>query len=183
MNEKQKTKISKFMSLVLRHKPEQIGLELDEAGWADVKSLIEKMNAKGKKVNFEIVEHVVDTNNKKRFAFNKDKTRIRANQGHSIEVEHGYKPVEPPEILYHGTGEKSLSSIMETGIDKRNRHHVHLSADVETALNVGQRHGKPIILEIASMDMMNDGHDFFLSENGVWLTENVPVKYIKQKAG
>ncbi|MDC8004705.1 RNA 2'-phosphotransferase [Aureisphaera galaxeae] len=180
MTEKQTKHISKFLSLVLRHAPEKIGLTLDEAGWANVDELLEKMNGKGPDVDFEVLQYVVDTNNKKRFAFNDDKTKIRANQGHSITIEHGFTPVDPPEILYHGTGAKSVDSILQNGIEKRNRHHVHLSQDRETALKVGQRHGKPVVLEIMATRMQADGHLFYLSENDVWLTDFVPTQYIKK---
>ena len=172
-------KISKFLSLILRHSPEKIGLELDSAGWTNVDDLLTKMNSNGQSINFDILQFIVETNKKKRFGFNSDKTQIRANQGHSIKIEHGFKSIIPPEILYHGTGEKSIESILKTGIEKRNRHHVHLSADKETALKVGQRHGKPVILEVQSLEMKENGYEFYLSENNVWLTDFVPTKFIK----
>jgi putative RNA 2'-phosphotransferase len=180
MDSKSNKRLSKFLSLVLRHTPEKIGLELDSAGWASVDALLSKMNAKGEQINLKSLQYIVETNNKKRFAFNSNKTKIRANQGHSIEVEHGFESVIPPEILYHGTGEKSVTSILKNGIDKRNRHHVHLSADTNTAKNVGQRHGKPIILEICTQKMKENGHEFYLTENDVWLTEYVPIEYIRK---
>lgn len=172
------TRISKFLSLVLRHQPEKIGLTLDPQGWADVDILIEKLNTKGLKINREILEEVVATNPKKRFALNEDHSKIRANQGHSIQIDHGFKPVTPPAILYHGTAQRSVESILESGIQKRNRHHVHLSADTPTATNVGQRHGKPVILHIRALDMHQAGFEFYLSENLVWLTTEVPAEYI-----
>jgi len=181
INEKTNTGISKFLSLVLRHAPEKIDLKLDSAGWTNVGDLLSKMNSNGQSINFETLEHIVETNKKKRFGFNSDKTQIRANQGHSIEIEHGFKSTTPPVILYHGTGEKSVESILITGIDKRNRHHVHLSADKETALKVGQRHGKPVILEIHSLEMKERGYEFYISENNVWLTDFVPTEFIKRK--
>ncbi|AXP81605.1 RNA 2'-phosphotransferase [Mariniflexile rhizosphaerae] len=174
-------RISKFLSLVLRHSPEKIGLELDSAGWTNVDDLLSKMNSSGQSINFEILQYVVEANKKSRFGFNSDKTQIRANQGHSIEIEHGFKSIIPPEILYHGTGEKSIESILKTGIEKRDRHHVHLSANKETALKVGQRHGKPVVLEILSLKMAEKGHKFYLSENNVWLTDFVPIEFIKRK--
>ncbi len=181
INDKTSTRISKFLSLVLRHAPEKIGLELDSAGWTDVADLLVKMNSDRRSIDFEILEYIVDSNKKKRFAFNSDKTQIRANQGHSIEIEHGFKAITPPEILYHGTGEKSIVSIFKTGIEKRERHHVHLSADRETAFKVGQRHGKPVILEVLALAMEQNGHTFYSSENKVWLTDFVPVEYIEQR--
>jgi putative RNA 2'-phosphotransferase len=172
--------ISKFLSLVLRHKPEEIGLSLDENGWASVQELMEKMNEKGISINMELLDAIVETNDKKRFAFNEDKTRIRASQGHSIDVDLNMEPAEPPAFLYHGTGEKNLSLILATGIKKMNRQHVHLSKDKETAVTVGSRHGKPVVLTVRSGQMHTDGIKFYLSANGVWLTEFVDVKYISQ---
>jgi len=120
INEKTNTKLSKFLSLVLRHTPEKIGLELDSAGWTNVEDLLFKMNSNGQSINFDILLFIVETNKKKRFGFNTDKTQIRANQGHSVQIEHGFKPITPPEILYHGTGEKFIESILKTEIEKRN---------------------------------------------------------------
>jgi len=168
------------MSLVLRHKPEEIGLQLNEQGWAKVDELIDKINAMGLLVNFEIIDKVVETNDKKRFAFNDDKTLIRASQGHSIEVELNLPETVPPDILYHGTAVRYLDSILQTGLQKQNRQHVHLSATTETARTVGSRHGKPIILLIDAKAMHNAGCKFYLSENKVWLTDAVPVQYISQ---
>lgn len=181
IDEKRDTKLSKYLSLLLRHAPERIGLELDSAGWANVVDLIARMNENGQTINFEILEHLVATNNKKRFAFNQDKTKIRANQGHSIAVDHGYAPIAPPAVLYHGTAEKNEGSILKVGLDKRKRHHVHLSQNIENAIEVGKRHGKPIVLEIDAVLMYAEGFSFFKSENDVWLTDHVPVKYIKKK--
>lgn len=178
--EKNLKHISKFMSLVLRHKPEEIGLHLDDNGWADVSELIERMNAKGIKATIEIINEVVATNEKKRFAFNDDKTRVRASQGHSVDIDLALKPAEPPEFLYHGTGEKNVNVILAEGIQKRSRQHVHLSADKETAVNVGSRHGKPIVLIVLSGEMYQDGKLFYLSANGVWLTDFVETKYISK---
>jgi putative RNA 2'-phosphotransferase len=179
ISEKENIRISKFLSLVLRHKPETINLTLDENGWTDVATLLAKMNENGFVLSNEILQHVVKTNAKSRFAFNDDRTKIRASQGHSVDVELGYEPKQPPSILFHGTAESSLPSIFETGLEKRSRHHVHLSADTETATKVGQRYGKPVLLRIAALEMFNDGHQFYLSDNNVWLTNHVPLKYIK----
>lgn len=179
MNEKEITRISKFLSLVLRHKPETIGIELDKSGWTDVSTLIEKANTANVPLSFELLKHIVGANVKKRFAFTEYFDKIRANQGHSIEVELGYEPKEPPAILYHGTGQKFVSSIQEQGLQKQSRHHVHLSADMETAINVGGRHGKPFVFEVLSGQMYNDNFQFYQANNGVWLTDQVPVKYLK----
>ena len=180
INNKQLTHISKFLSLVLRHQPETIGIQLDQNGWTDVKDLIEKANYNGLKFDRETLNYIVATNEKKRFAFNETLDKIRASQGHSIEIELGYNNQKPPEILYHGTGEKSVQSIVDTGLEKRSRQHVHLSRDIETAIKVGQRHGKPFVFKVLAGQMYNDNFQFFISENGVWLTDNVPTKYLKR---
>lgn len=176
--DKQLKHISKFMSLVLRHRPEQIGLQLDEEGWADVNELVEKLNASGAGLTHELLDTVVTTNDKKRFAFNSDKTRIRASQGHSVDIDLALEPIVPPAVLYHGTAENNRSSILSSGIQKGERQHVHLSHEKETAVKVGSRHGKPIVLTIDAATMHTDGHLFYLSANGVWLTEFVDPKYI-----
>ncbi|KAA6440805.1 RNA 2'-phosphotransferase [Dyadobacter flavalbus] len=180
MSEKENTTISKFLSLILRHKPEAAGIELDENGWTDVKILIEKVNKANVTLNLEILKHIVETNSKKRFAFNDTFDRIRANQGHSVEVDLGYEAKIPPEILFHGTAEKFRASILEKGILKRERHHVHLSADMDTAVKVGSRHGKPFVFEVLAGKMFSDKYSFYLSENGVWLTDHVPSEYLKR---
>jgi putative RNA 2'-phosphotransferase len=177
-NEKQNTRLSKFLSLILRHKPGTIGLILDENGWADTNDLIEKINRHGYQLDIESLTHIVETNNKQRFSFGPNKTKIRANQGHSIEVELGLPEKDPPAYLYHGTGEKSVTSILATGLEKRGRQFVHLSRDVETARSVGQRHGRPVVLIVAAGKMRSDGYSFYLSENNVWLTANVPPQYL-----
>jgi putative RNA 2'-phosphotransferase len=172
--------ISKFLSLILRHKPEEINLQLDENGWVSVKELIEKANAKGIVLDKAMLEVIVETNDKKRFAFNTDKTMIRASQGHSIDVELKLDPVQPPGILYHGTATRFLESIMSGGLQKQSRQHVHLSATVETAKAVGSRHGKPAILAIDAKAMHIESFKFYLSANNVWLTDEVPVKFFSQ---
>ncbi len=181
ISEKQQTHISKFLSLVLRHKPETIGIQIDQNGWVDINELIDKSNKYGIQFDRETLNHIVATNSKKRFAFNDKFDKIRASQGHSVEIELGYKNQKPPEILFHGTSEKSVQSILKKGLEKRNRQHVHLSSDTETAIKVGQRHGKPVIFEILAEKMYNDKIEFYISENGVWLTDNVPTKYLKLK--
>lgn len=180
MNKKKLIQTSKFLSMVLRHAPETIGLELDEAGWTAIDTLLQKMKENNQEVSHEQLLSLVETSDKKRFAVSPDGTKIRANQGHSIEVNHGFKPAKAPAVLYHGTGEKSVEAIREIGILKMKRHHVHLSGDKNTAMHVGQRHGKPIVLEINAQKMQDEGHIFYLSGNGVWLTDNVPAEYILQ---
>jgi putative RNA 2'-phosphotransferase len=171
-------RISKFLSLVLRHRPEKIGLQLDASGWADVDDLLQKANRAGVRLDRELLEYVVATNDKKRFSFSQDGTRIRANQGHSIPVDLGLSPVSPPPELYHGTVERFLERIRSEGLLAQNRNYVHLSKDRETAEKVGQRRGKPVILIIPAGRMHGEGYKFFLSENGVWLTAKVPAEYI-----
>ncbi|MFK7949072.1 MAG: RNA 2'-phosphotransferase [Saprospiraceae bacterium] len=174
MNDKTTKKISKFLSYVLRHNPDKLDLTLDEQGWTSVEELLGKLN----NVSMEQLEYVVANNNKKRFAFNNDKTQIRANQGHSIKIDLAYEAIKPPKFLYHGTATKNINSIQKSGIIKGSRHHVHLSADIDTATNVGQRHGKPVILIVKSIAMYERGYEFFLSENGVWLTDFIPTEFI-----
>ena len=180
ISEKQIISISKFLSLVLRHQPETIGIELDQNGWTDVDILLEKSNNFGIKIDTDTLKHIVETNTKKRFAFNDTFDRIRASQGHSVEIELGYTSQKPPKTLYHGTAEKSVHSILDTGLQKQNRQQVHLSADIETAIKVGQRHGKSFVFKVLAEQMFNDKFEFFISENGVWLTDIVPTKYLKQ---
>lgn len=179
MNEKTAKNTSKFLSLVLRHSPETINLKLDEKGWADVEELIEKCSKNGNELNAELLNYVVVNNDKKRFAFNEDKTKIRASQGHSISVELDLNEAEPSEYLYHGTVGKFMDSIQKEGLQKMSRQHVHLSIDRETAIKVGGRRGVPQILTVQSGEMFKDGFKFYLSENNVWLTDEVPPKYIQ----
>ena len=168
------------MSRILRHDPGSIGIALDENGWADTNALISGMNKAKRKVTLEDLKVVVDNNNKQRFKFNDDYSKIRANQGHSVQVDVEMKEVEPPDSLYHGTATRFLDSIKANGLLPQKRLHVHLSSDKETAINVGQRHGKPIVLSINAAKMYEDGFVFYLSENGVWLTSAVPPSYIWQ---
>lgn len=178
MKEKEIKILSKFLSLVLRHKPEILTLTLDEGGWADVEELINKSQLKGVDVSLEKLRNVVETNDKRRFSFSEDLKKIRANQGHSLKVNLGLTAKVPPEILFHGTAVQNIDSIKLKGIMKGNRHHVHLSADVGTAKTVGARYGKPVVLKINAEQMQSDGFVFYQSENGVWLTEHVPNRYI-----
>jgi len=177
------TKTSKFLSLVLRHKPEEIGLTLDENGWAAVDELLALSAARGQAISRELLHRVVAENDKQRFLFNDDQTRIRASQGHSIAIDLALAPREPPELLYHGTATRLLPSIRAAGLTRQQRQHVHLSRDVETATQVGARHGKPAVLIIESQAMHRAGHCFFLSDNAVWLTESVPVVFIRFPEG
>jgi putative RNA 2'-phosphotransferase len=170
--------ISKFLSLVLRHEPGKIGINLDENGWTGCDALIEAAGRCGKKLSYETLLEVVRTNDKQRFALSPDGKRIRANQGHSVSVNLAFMPRTPPEFLYHGTVPKFLDAIRAEGLRKGERHHVHLSGDVLTATNVGERRGKPVILSIRSAAMAAAGHPFYISENGVWLTDAVPPEFI-----
>lgn len=175
------TEISKFMSLILRHKPQVIGIELDEHGWADVEELIAGIN-KSRPFNMEMLEEIVKTDNKQRYSFNEDKRLIRANQGHSIPVDVELQECVPPEYLWHGTGMKYVESIDKEGLIPKSRLYVHLSKDFETAKAVGQRHGKPVVYRVLSADMQKDGYIFYLSKNGVWLTKKVPVQYLEKNS-
>jgi putative RNA 2'-phosphotransferase len=171
-------RISKFLSLVLRHRPEQIGIELDHAGWVGVSALLAACRAHGFPITLEELSAVVRENDKKRFAFSAGGERIRASQGHSVKVELGYVPLAPPPVLYHGTASRRLASIRESGLTRGGRHHVHLSSDAATAAKVGARHGEPHVIEVQSGRMHADGYHFYRSDNGVWLTEQVPAKYL-----
>ncbi len=165
---------SKALSYVLRHRPERIGLTLDENGWASVDEILQKLEPK---IDREMLEKVVAENDKKRFSFSPDGTKIRANQGHSIDVDLKMKPLAPPPVLFHGTASQFLPSIKKQGILKRKRHHVHLSADEMTASIVGKRHGHPVVLRIDSAKMAAEGIVFFQSDNGVWLTDFVEPRF------
>jgi len=171
---------SKFLSLVLRHKPETIGLTLDAEGWVSVDDLLTRASQHGMAMTRAELEEIVATSEKKRFALSADGRRIRANQGHSVDVDLNLQPIAPPEILYHGTVAKFLPSIRAQGLLKGQRHHVHLSADRATAEIVGERRGVPIILTVRSADMARAGHLFYRSENGVWLTDHVPPPFLQE---
>lgn len=171
-------RLSKFLSLVLRHKPEEIGLSLDDQGWAEIDELLRLANQGGRQLTRHLLERIVKENDKQRFAFSDDGLRIRASQGHSLQVDLALPPQKPPELLYHGTASHSVDSIRVYGLHKRQRQHVHLSRNAETATRVGQRHGRPVVLVVRAQQMFDAGHQFFLSANGVWLTEHVPVVYL-----
>ena len=179
--ERRLERLSKFISMILRHKPEVIGITLDEHGWADVDELIKGINETGEEVEFNktTLEKIVKTDKKQRYSVSQDKTLIRANQGHSIPVDVELEKKEPPKILYHGTGVKSVKAIQEQGLLPMERLYVHLSTDVETATNIGKRHGTPVIFKVNTEQMQKDGYDFFQSVNGVWLTKEVPAKYLE----
>ncbi|WP_158828179.1 RNA 2'-phosphotransferase [Mucilaginibacter lacusdianchii] len=179
MTEEELKKTSKFISYVLRHYPESAGLVLDSNGWADIDALIAGAQRNGLNLDRSSLMHIVATNNKKRFAINETQTLIRASQGHSVVVELGLIPQAPPFILYHGTSTRFLDSILQQGLLKGNRLHVHLSADSATAKQVGMRHGKVVILEVAAGQMAKDGYVFYMSENSVWLTDQVDPGYLK----
>lgn len=168
---------SKFLSLVLRHQPEVIGLILDDSGWADIDTLI-RLSQPHKPLTRALIERVVEENSKQRFAISDDGRRIRANQGHSVGVDLGFLPVTPPTLLYHGTATRFVETIRREGLVKRSRQHVHLSADADTATSVGARHGKPAVLIVRAAEMAAERHAFFRSDNGVWLTDAVPVRFI-----
>lgn len=167
------------MSLILRHKPEVIGITLDEHGWASVNDLICGIEKNNPGFNMDILEQIVRNDNKQRYSFNDDRSLIRANQGHSVNVDVELKEKEPPEYLYHGTGEKYVKSINQDGLIPKSRLYVHLSKDIKTAENVGKRHGKEVVYRINSGQMYRDGYKFYLSENGIWLTKEVPIKYLE----
>ena len=173
------TTISKFMSLVLRHQPGHIGLSLDEAGWAGVDDLLARAASAGRVISRDQLDEVVATSDKRRFALSDDGLRIRANQGHSIDVDLGLAPLAPPAFLFHGTAARFVDSILGTGLERRSRHHVHLTEDVAIGAAVGRRYGKPVILRIAASAMAAQGHVFFRSANDVWLVETVPAAFIE----
>ncbi|HET8688949.1 MAG TPA: RNA 2'-phosphotransferase [Methanosarcina sp.] len=175
MNEKH---LSKLLSLILRHKPETIGLTLDQNGWANVEELLTCLASSGNSTTIDFLKEVVRNSDKQRFIFSEDGIKIRANQGHSIQVELGLVPMQPPEKLYHGTATRFLESILQAGLTSQSRTHVHLSSSIETAISVGKRHGKPVVLEVDTKTMIEDGQQFFQSENGVWLTTFVKPSYI-----
>lgn len=171
--------VSKFISLILRHKPETIGITLDEHGWANVEELIAGIAAQ-QPFSMEMLEDIVKTDNKQRYSFNEDKTLIRANQGHSIPVDVELEEKTPPDILYHGTGIKYTESIDRHGLIPKSRLYVHLSPDYDTAVKVGQRHGKPVVYRVNTGKMSADGRKFYLSVNGVWLTKRVLPEYLSK---
>ena len=175
--ERRLERLSKFVSLILRHRPEVIGITLDEHGWANVDELIAGIG-RTEEFDMALLEEIVVTDEKQRYSFSTDKTLIRANQGHSIPVDVELEKKEPPEVLFHGTGEKSVASIKEKGLLPMERLYVHLSKDIEIARKVGKRHGKPVVFRVEAGQMHRDGYEFYQSVNGVWLTKEVPSKYL-----
>jgi len=171
-------KLSKFLSLILRHKPEHIGLELDDHGWALIDDLLDK--AGNPELTRELLYEIVTTNDKQRFIISEDGSRIRANQGHSIKVDLGLQELKPPNILYHGTADRFVDSIFEKGLIKKQRHHVHLSEQIKTAEAVGKRYGKLVLLKIDAEKMYSKGFKFYKSENEVWLVDTVPSEYLSK---
>lgn len=170
--------LSKFMSLVLRHEPDRIGIALDPAGWTPLDVFVSKLRKAGHKVELADVERVVSENDKKRFTISGDGRRIRAAQGHSVPVDLGLEPTTPPDVLFHGTASASLDSIFATGLNAGSRRQVHLSSDEATALKVGGRHGKPVVLKVDCRAMVEAGHDFYQADNGVWLVDKVPREHL-----
>lgn len=173
------TSNGKFLALILRHKPQVIGITLDEHGWVNVDDLIKGIQ-QDRPFDMAMLEEIVATDDKQRYSFNADRTMIRANQGHSIKVDVELECKVPPEILWHGTGMKYVARIDEQGLRKRTRLYVHLSKDYDTAIKVGRRHGEPVVYEVNAGQMSLDGYEFYLSANGVWLTDHVPPRYLKK---
>jgi putative RNA 2'-phosphotransferase len=178
MDPRQRTRISKFLSKHLRHSPEALGLELEPGGWVRVEDLLAGADRQGFRISRAQLEEVVEQNDKQRFGFDETGERIRANQGHSVEVDLKLDPVVPPEILYHGTSTDRVDTILHDGLSRMSRHHVHLSETVPTATAVGSRHGKPVVLVVESGRMHRAGLVFYRSDNGVWLTDLVPPEYL-----
>ena len=182
LSEKETTRRSKLLSLVLRHNPGSIGIRLDAQGWVPVPELLTQLAKHQQPLTLEELEYIVDTNAKQRFKFSDDRSRVRASQGHSVDVELGYAPVAPPELLYHGTAVQHQENIVREGLRKMSRHHVHLSADLATARTVGQRHGRLVLFAIAAGALHRAGHVFYQADNGVWLTDEVPPEYLTRLA-
>jgi len=178
VNAEQRKRISKSLSYVLRHRPDSMGVELKEGGWVAVEALLSAYRQQGQSLSLDALQEVVATNDKQRFEFSEDGERIRARQGHSAEVDLGYQPATPPDVLYHGTARHNLDSIFQTGLNKGRRHHVHLSTNQQTMVQVAMRHGQPVVLAVAAARMLADGHEFFVTGNNVWLTEHVPPQYL-----
>lgn len=179
MDDATRTEASKFLSWVLRHRPEAIGIQLDSQGWTDIQLLLEQCRSHKHNLSMSELREVVATSPKQRFSISEDGLRIRANQGHSTQVDLGYEKTDPPEILFHGTIADHLDSIRSIGLDKMQRHHVHLSSEPITAQVVGARRGTPVVLRVLAGQMHRDGYAFFLSTNGVWLTDRVPPAYLE----
>lgn len=178
LSEERVVRISKYLSKHLRHQPERIGLTLEAGGWVGVQELLDACRRNQFSFTRDELDEVVSRNDKKRFSFSEDGTQIRANQGHSVEVDLELEPATPPEVLYHGTGASSVQAILQDGLTKQRRHHVHLSRDVETAVKVGARHGRPVVFAIDTRAMTEAGHTFYVSANDVWLVDTVPPGFL-----
>jgi putative RNA 2'-phosphotransferase len=176
--EKELNRVSKYLSFILRHKPEAIGLELDQNGWARIDHIIEKTT--DFELTHKLINLVVETNDKQRFAINPNEGKVRANQGHSINVNLDLEPVTPPNTLLHGTAIRFYETIQQQGLSKQKRHHVHLSESSTVAMSVGSRYGKPVLLEVDASSMLNDGYLFYKAANNVWLVDEVPAKYLNR---
>jgi putative RNA 2'-phosphotransferase len=181
MDDAQLVRISKFLSKHLRHDPGGLGLELAPGGWVSVDDLLSASARKGMRMTREVLNEVVARNSKQRFSFDETGARIRANQGHSVDVDLRLEPAEPPDTLYHGTGCRTAAVVAREGLKKMSRHHVHLSPDVETARTVGRRHGRPVVFRIDAAAMRRDGHTFYCSANGVWLVDEVPPEHLQEE--
>lgn len=179
MNNSRLVKISKYLSKHLRHTPEQIGIELSPGGWVAVDELLAACKNRSFVINRSELNEVVANNDKKRFSFDSTGTLIRANQGHSVEIDLQLEPAIPPDILYHGTGHGAVEAILQNGLCKMSRHHVHLSTDITTAQKVGTRHGRPVVFQVNAAAMHEDGYTFYCSDNGVWLVDRVPSEYLQ----
>lgn len=179
MNNSRLVKISKYLSKHLRHQPEQIGIKLAPGGWVAVEELLDATKKHSFPINRIELDEVVANNDKRRFSFDSTGTLIRANQGHSVDVDLQLEPTIPPDVLYHGTGHGAVEAILRGGLCKMSRHHVHLSSDVTTAKKVGARHGRPKVFQIDAEAMHNQGYKFYRSENGVWLVDHVPREYLQ----
>jgi putative RNA 2'-phosphotransferase len=180
MDRERIVKTSKYLSKHLRHDPGALGLTLEPGGWVSVARLLAACARKGVRISREELNAVVAENDKQRFSIDASGERIRANQGHSVPVDLQLEPAAPPALLYHGTGHRTADAIEQEGLRKMRRHHVHLSADVPTAQRVGARHGKPVVFEVDAQGMQRDGFEFYCSENGVWLVDEVPPKYLRR---
>ena len=178
MDDDRLVKVSRYLSKHLRHRPERLGLDLEAGGWVSIERLLEACNRQGMRLSRAELDEVVRRNDKQRYSIDATGTRIRANQGHSIDVDLQLEPAVPPAVLFHGTGAASVPSILRDGLDRRGRHHVHLSADVGTARRVGARHGRPAVLQVDAAGLSDAGALFFVSDNGVWLTKSVPARFV-----
>jgi putative RNA 2'-phosphotransferase len=183
MNDRQRTRASKFLSKHLHHDPAGLGLTLEAGGWVAVDALLDGCRGAGTPLSRDELAEIVADSDKRRFAFDETGTHIRANQGHSVEIDLQLESAEPPAVLYHGTGADTVPVVLRDGLRKMRRHHVHLSPDVETATRVGARHGRPVVLAVDAAAMTRAGHRFYVSANGVWLTDEVPPAFLRPTEG